>query len=186
MENVLLILTNDFEEIEALSVVDILRRANIKCDMCSVKNIDVIGAHGITVKADFTIEELDEKNYGYIVLPGGKGAYDLKDNPKVIELVKSFNNKDKTIAAICAAPIVLNEADIIKGKKITSYPSVKENLLGCEYKEDKVVEDGKLITSRGPATVMEFALKLVENIAGKEEMDKLSEAMLFNLTDHLR
>lgn len=182
MKSVVLFLANGFEEIEALTVVDTLRRANIKCDMCAIGEIKVTGAHGIAVEADLTIENLNSETYDCLVLPGGMpGTIGLKENSRIIELVKSFYSEDKLVAAICAAPIVLNEAGIIKGKKLTSYPGVKEQLIGCEYKEDITVMDGNLITSRGPATSMEFSFRIVEKLASKEIADKLREGMLYNL-----
>lgn len=182
MKSVVLFLANGFEEVEALTVVDTLRRANIKCDMCSIGNMKVMGAHGIAVDADLIMEQLNSESYDCLVLPGGMpGTINLKEDLRIINLVKKFNESNKIIAAICAAPIILNEADIIKSKKITSYPGVKEQLVGCEYKEDIVVEDGNLITSRGPATAMEFSFRLVERLVGKETADKLREGMLYNL-----
>lgn len=184
MKNVVLFLSNGVEEIEAIAIVDILRRANIKCDMCSNGEIKIIGAHNIAFDADLTIKEINAEDYDCLVLSGGMGnVISLKEDPRVIEIVKSFDKQNKIIAAICAAPIILNKADVIKGRKITSYPSVKDQLIGCDYQEDIVVEDNNFITSRGPATAMEFALKIAERLAGKDVTDKLREGMLFNLVE---
>lgn len=185
MRNSVIFLANGFEEIEALTVVDVLRRANLRCDMCSIADIEVTGSHGITIKADIIISDLVHENYDCIILPGGMpGAKNLKENGKIIDLVKSFNLDGKLVAAICAAPIVLKEADIINDKKITSFPGVKLELIGCDYQEEIVVEHDNLITSRGPATALEFALKLVENLAGKEISDKLRQVMLVDFVEN--
>ena len=121
MKKVAVMLANGFEEIEALTVVDIIRRANITCDMFSISGMEVKGAHDIVVKADKLISE-EVKEYDVIVLPGGMpGATNLRDNEEVIDLVKWFNDNKKIVAAICAAPIVLGKAGIIEGKKVTSY-----------------------------------------------------------------
>ncbi len=107
----------------------------------------------------------------------------LKENSRIIELVKEFNEKGKFIAAICAAPIVLNEAQVITDKKITSFPGVKDELLGCKYQNEIVVQDGNLITSRGPATAMAFSLKIVENLTSEVVSNKLKADMLVNLLE---
>ncbi|AJA47812.1 DJ-1 family protein [Clostridium pasteurianum DSM 525 = ATCC 6013] len=187
MTDVLLFIAEGFEEIEALTVVDILRRANIKCDTCSLQGNYVKGAHGIEVKADKSIEKIDKNQYGAVVLPGGMpGAKNLKENKKVIEIVQSFYNDNKIVSAICAAPVVLKEANVHRGNKITSYPSFKEELLEAEYLESIVAEDKNLITSRGPATAIYFGLKLAEKIAGKDAADKLREEMLLNFVEKNR
>lgn len=179
MKSAVVFLADGFEEIEAITVVDVLRRANVKCHICSLSNLDVIGSHKISIKADFKIGEKHFNEYDCLVLPGGMpGSETLKNNSNIIELVKEFNSKDKIVAAICAAPIVFNEANIIKGRNITSYPGVKEQLIGCRYLEDTVVQHNNLITSRGPGTALAFALKIVENLCSKEEVDKLKEFMI--------
>mgnify|MGYP001085956811 CR=1 FL=1 len=180
MKNIAVLLAEGFEEIEALTVVDILRRAEENCEMVSVDKIDVKGAHNIIVKADKIIND-EIKNYDLIVLPGGMpGAKNLRDNEKVIELVKHFNEENKLIGAICAAPIVLAKADIIAGKKITSYPGYENELNKGTYIEDAtVVVDGNIVTSRGPATAIEFSYKLLE-LLGNDSYKKLSEAMMYD------
>lgn len=185
MKNSVIFLANGFEEIEALTVVDVLRRANLKCDMCSLMDIEVTGSHGITIKANLIISNLISQHYDCIILPGGMpGAKNLKENKKIISLVKSFNRDGKLVAAICAATIVLKEADIIEDKKVTSFPGVKPELVGCDYQEEIVVQDDNLITSRGPATALEFALKLVENLSGKEVSQGLREEMLVDFVEN--
>mgnify|MGYP001076531583 CR=1 FL=1 len=162
MKKVAVMLDDGFEEIEALTVVDIIRRANITCDMFSVSSMEVKGAHDIVVKADKLISE-EVKEYDVIVLPGGMpGATNLRDNEEVIDLVKWFNDNKKIVAAICAAPIVLGKAGIIEGKKVTSYPGFEDELVKGSYLEEHVVVDGNIITSRGPATAMLFAYKILE------------------------
>lgn len=184
MINVLLFIADGFEEIEALTVVDVLRRVNINCDMCSLGGIYVKGAHHIEVKCDKVIDEIHRDEYDAIVLPGGMpGAKNLKENEKVIDIVKDFYKNNKIVSAICAAPIVLKEADICSGNKMTSYPSFKEELKYCTYVEDIVVEDKNIITSRGPATALYFALKLVERLGKHQEADKLREEMLLKFVE---
>jgi len=179
MKNVAVILAEGFEEIEALTVVDIVRRAGEHCDMISIKEKEVIGAHNIKVLADIIISD-EIKNYDLIVLPGGMpGSINLKENGKVIELVKYFNDENKLIGAICAAPIVLAKAGIIKNKNITSYPGFEEELSEGNYiTEEKVVVDNNIITSRGPATAIEFSYKLLE-LLGNDSYKALSKGMMY-------
>jgi len=185
MKKVAIILADGFEEIEALTVNDILRRAGIISDLVSIDKELVKSAHNLNVKADRIIDE-NIKDYDMVVLPGGlPGADNLAQNEIVIDIVKIFNeNEDKYIAAICASPaIVLKAAGIEKNKYITSYPGEKfESLLEeANYLDELVVVDGNLITSRGPATTMLFAFKLVDVLGG--DSDKLKEDMLWNMLE---
>lgn len=179
MKKVAVMLAQGFEEIEALTVVDIVRRAGITCDTVSISGKEVKGAHDIVVIADKIISD-EIKDYDLIVLPGGMpGATNLRDNSKVIEFVQWFNNNKKLVGAICAAPIVLGRAGVIEGKNITSYPGFQNELSAGNYKEEAVVVDGNIITSRGPATAMAFSYKLLEAL-GYEETEKISTGMLYN------
>ena len=178
MKKVAVFLAEGFEEIEALTVVDIMRRANVYCDMVATKELEVKGAHNIFVKADRDFGE-DLKDYDLIVFPGGlPGATNLRDDKRITDLAKYFYENNKLVAAICAAPIVLAKADIITGRNITSYPGFEEELKGCNYTENKVEVDGNIITSRGPATAMEFAYKLLE-VLGEESYKTISAGMLY-------
>lgn len=181
MKKVALLLANGFEEGEALFVVDILRRANITCDMVSIKDKGVTGSHSITVLADKLIQEIHSNDYDMIVLPGGQpGADNLRDSKEVITLIQEMNQKNKLIAAICAAPQVLEKARINQNKKVTSYPAEKyrEILKESNYQEELVVVDNNIITSRGPATTLPFAYQLVEILGGNSK--ELKEKMLYN------
>ena len=179
MSKVAVILADGFEEIEALTVVDVLRRAKIECDTISINKIEVTGAHNISVKADSIISD-KLKEYDLIVLPGGMpGSTNLRDNNKVIEIVKYFSENNKLIGAICAAPIVLAKADVIDGRTITSYPGYEEELSKANYISDKiVVEDGNIITSRGPATALEFSYKLLKKLGVSYK--ELSDGMMYD------
>ena len=185
MKKVAVLLADGFEEIEALTVVDVLRRARITCDMVSILNEQVRGAHNILVKADKIMGD-DIDNYDMIVCPGGlPGAQYLSENEKVLEVIRKFDKKDdKYIAAICAAPaMVLKEAGIEKDRYITSYPGEDfETLLeNSNYVEELVVVDKNLITSRGPATALLFAYKLVDLLGG--DSNSLKEGMLWNMVE---
>lgn len=185
MKRVAVLLANGFEEIEALTVVDVLRRAGIVCDMVSIDEEIVTGAHNIIVKSDKVLSN-EIKEYDMIVLPGGlPGAENLAKNSNVIELIKEFNNdKNKYIGAICASPaLVLPEVEIEEDRYITSYPDEEyEKLLEkANYVEELVVVDGNLITSRGPATTLLFAYKIVDILGGNS--DNLKAGMLWNMLE---
>lgn len=176
MTKVALMLAQGFEEIEALTVVDVLRRADITCHMVGL-DAQVTGSHGITVTAD-TVFTGSLDDYDMIVLPGGMpGAAHLRDHEQLIQELKTFAVKDKYIAAICAAPLALERVGLLKGKNFTCYDSVSEQIADGNYQKESVVQDGKLITSRGPATALAFSYALVAALGG--DADQLRQAMLY-------
>lgn len=178
MKKVIVVLADGFEEIEALTAVDILRRADIKTDICSTECEYVRGAHNITVKADTFISDINE-DYDMIILPGGMpGTFNLMKNRELMNLIRKYNNNNKFIAAICAAPKVLNKAEVLSGKKITSYPGALNSFDDFTYSEENVVKDKNIITSRGPGTAMEFALKIVEVLQGIDRVELLRKDLL--------
>ena len=151
-----------FEEVEGLTVVDMLRRLGIDCDIVGKKDY-VSGSHNITVKSDRLLAEIMEEDYDAIILPGGlPGATNLRDDERVIDILKQMNKRKKIVAAICAAPIVLERAGLLEGKEFTAYPGFEEKIRGGKFKELFVVRDENIITSRGPATSMEFAFSVAE------------------------
>lgn len=180
MKKVLLFLAEDFEEIEALTVVDVLRRAGVQCDMCALKGEYVKGSHGIEIKSDINLDNVEARIYDAIVLPGGPGTDNLKNNVRVLQLVKDFYMSGRLTAAICAAPTVLAEAGIVNGHNITSYPGVKDYLNNCIYKEDIIVIDHNLLTSRGPATALPFSFAILEALGLEKDAEELKEGMLYN------
>lgn len=182
MKKVLVLLANGFEVIEALSVVDVCSRAGVICHTCGITSKEVKSSHGVTVICDRLLDHGDLMNYDAIVLPGGMpGATNLRDNIKVIELVKEYNSSNKIVAAICAAPIVLERAGIIDGKRVTSYPGFNSKLDHCIYKDDEaVVVDENIITSRGPATALMFALEIINQLGYIKEVENIKEGMLIN------
>lgn len=176
-------LAEGFEEIEAFTVVDLLRRAGIETETVSVTGkLPVTGAHGIDVIADVLFDDASYGSCEMIVLPGGlPGATNLDGHDGLREKLYSFNNQEKWIAAICAAPLVLGHAGILKGKKATCYPGFEKELDGAEISPGNVVSDKKVITSRGPATAMDFALKIVSELKGKEAADEVAAGLLYAL-----
>ena len=182
--NVIVFLADGFEEVEALTVVDYLRRVEgITVDTVSIgEGLQVLGAHNIEVKADKNIKTIqDSSNYDALVIPGGMpGATNLRDDKDVIKLVKSVNERGKLVAAICAGPIVLEQAKVLDDKEITSYPGFEESFPKSTYKEDGVVIDGNIITSRGPAKAIDFAIEIVKYLAGEKQAEELKADILYN------
>lgn len=180
MKKVLVMLAEGFEEIEAITVVDILRRANVVCDMCSINKEHVKGTHGILIKSDCCIDDINANEYDAIVLPGGlPGANNLNDD-RVKLFVKELNKEEKIVAAICAAPETLEAFGILKGKKCTSYPGFIKNRNDIIYIEDIVVKDNNIITSRGPATSIAFGLEILKALGYEKEFNDLKEGMMVN------
>ncbi|NLB41601.1 MAG: DJ-1/PfpI family protein [Clostridiales bacterium] len=179
---IIVFLANGFEEVEALTVVDYLRRMDIIVDTVSITNeTKVKGAHDITVLADKILDSIQDLNsYDAVVIPGGlPGATNLRDESKVIDIVKTMNQNNKLTAAICAGPIVLERAGIIEGKKVTSYPGFQNHLTGAIYQEQAVVKDGNIITARGPALAVDFAIEIVKYLLGDEKASKLKAGILY-------
>ena len=176
MAKVAVILADGFEEIEALTVVDVLRRANITCHMVGFE-ARVTGSHDIQVQADRVFDG-DLSEYDMIVLPGGMpGSAHLRDNEQLIAELQKCEQVGKKVSAICAAPIVLNRAGLLKDKEFTCYDGVQEQIADGHYRKETVVVDGQLTTSRGPATALAFAYNLVEQLGGNA--NALREAMLY-------
>lgn len=172
MKKFLVLVANGNETIEVLTVVDYLRRADIKVDIASTEeDLYLLTSHDVTYKADIMFDEIKEDDYFGLYIPGRtKGAYSLRDNEKVLDLVRRFDDEEKIIAAICAGPVVLNEAGILSNKKATSFPSMKDEMDKTKtYVDDEiVVTDGNITTSRGAALTNYLALKLIEIIKNKE------------------
>lgn len=179
---VLLFLAHGFEEVEALTLVDYLRRMDIVVDTVSIKkDLKVKGAHDIWVMADKFIDDIENINsYKGAIIPGGlPGATNLRDDSRVIDIIKEMNENDKLVGAICAGPIVLERAGIIKGKNLTSYPGFEEDLKDGNHLGENVVRDGNMITSRGPALAVDFAIEIVEYLLGEEKAEELKKDILY-------
>lgn len=179
MSKVLIPLAEGFEEIEAVTNIDVLRRAGIEVVTVSLNSLKVRGDHGILITADKKIAQVNVDEFDGILLPGGMpGADNLRNNAKVLDYVKKINDKGGLVAAICAAPIVLEAADLLDGKRATSYPGFDKEMQSCKYLEDRVVRDGNIITGRGPGVAMEFALTIVEYLKDKKAAEELKRSML--------
>lgn len=174
-------LAEGFEEVEALTAVDVLRRAEIDVKTVSVTgNKNVTGTHGVNVEADILYEESDYEKCEMIVLPGGMpGSTNLEAHEGLAAHIKCFAKSGKKLAAICAAPMVFGTCGILGGKKATIYPGMEDCLKGAEATGEAVTVDGNIITGQGPALAMEFALTLVEVLKGKESADEVAADLLY-------
>ena len=176
-KRVMVPLADGFEEIEAFTIVDVLRRAGIETDTVSIRGSVVQSSHGIRVMVDTRIDMIDPDTYNAIVLPGGSPGYvNLGKSSKLIEILKKFNNQGKLIAAICGAPLILAEHGLLDDKRATVYPGFERKL--SYPRGNKVVVDGNIITSQGPGTAMEFALKVVEMLVGRGEAMRLRNELV--------
>ena len=168
MAKVLVPLAQGCEEIEAVTVIDILRRAGVEVVSASLDGQPILASRGVVLIADATLDAVLHDHFDMIVLPGGQpGSNNLKADQRIITLLQQMALQGKYLAAICAAPSVLASAGLLDGKQATSFPGVLDAFSQIIKQSDAVVEDGKLITSRGPGTAMNFALTLVERLAGK-------------------
>ena len=186
MPKVLVPLAPGCEELEAVTIIDLLRRADIQVVTASLDFgsdvLPVTASRGVVIIPDMTLETALLIDFDMLVLPGGlPGADHLDNDPRIHLLLKQMANDSKYTAAICAAPKVLAHANLLEGKAATSYPGFldKMTLSQTQIKQDAVVLDGKIITSRGPATAMAFALTLVELLAGKNKRDSVAQGLLY-------
>jgi 4-methyl-5(b-hydroxyethyl)-thiazole monophosphate biosynthesis len=179
MKNVLLLLADGFEEIEAITPIDILRRAGVNVTVAALKGKEVVGAHSIVVSADIDLKSVINNNFDMVILPGGGGGTaNLAASEDVLNLLARYEKEGRYIAAICAAPTVLAKAGVAKETPLTSYPSVESTFDPKFYSTDKVVSSGKFITSRSPGTTMDFSIELVRILAGEEMAKKLKSDLV--------
>jgi 4-methyl-5(b-hydroxyethyl)-thiazole monophosphate biosynthesis len=184
MAKALVFLASGFEEIETVTIVDVLRRAGVEVTVAGLAPNVTEGKHGMKIVPDKSIDDVTVEDFDAFVVPGGNPGYkNLRKDPRVIAMVKKAFNSNKIVAAICAGPTVLSDAGILEGKACTIYPGMDEELEkgGGKPKHDIVVVDGNIITSRGPATALPFALKLAEKLAGKQAAEAVSKKTLANI-----
>lgn len=179
-----LFLANGFEEIEALATLDILRRLGLEVETVSITGTRLIrGAHGIPVMVDTLYRKGTLTSSDGFILPGGMpGAKNLMASESLKRAIQAHHREGKLIAAICAAPIVLANAGILEGRKVTCYPGFEEQLTGAVVKNDMVVVDGNLITGKGPGAAMPFAFAIANKFLRKQKIDKVKFDMLLDLT----
>ena len=181
MSKIGIFMANGCEEIEGLTVVDIVRRAGIEIETISITDENkVTSSQEITFETDTTKDKADFASYDGIVLPGGMpGTTNLGADETVNKVIKEFAQEGKLVCAVCAAPSVLGLAGILEGKKATCYPGYEDKLLGATFTEEKVAVDGNVITSRGLGTTIPFALEIVRYLSGDEVAESIAQKIIW-------
>ena len=178
MASVLVPLAQGCEELEAVTVIDLLRRAGIGVVTAGLDDRPVRASRGTVLIPDVTLNQAATQKYDMIVLPGGlPGADNLNDDPRIHGLLKEVAETGGYTAAICAAPKVLARGGLLQGRRVTSFPGALSGFEGFDYSDSPVVQDDRVITSRGPGTAMDFALVLIENLVGREKRDEVEAAL---------
>lgn len=182
MANTAIFLADGFEEIEALTVVDLLRRAGIEIEMASIMGRkNVTGSHNICVEADMLLEDVDFDSIDMIILPGGQPGTRNLDNCQLLkDKISAFDKAGKMLAAICAAPTVYGKMGILSGKKACCYPGCEADLKGADVQTLEVTKDGNFITSRGMGTAIAFGLAIIEHFQGKEAAVDMGKKIVYN------
>lgn len=184
MANAMIFLAPGYEEVEMLTVVDMLRRAEIETDMVSITDsLSVTGSHNITIQADVLFEEADFDSAQILILPGGMpGTTNLRAYEPLCAKLREFHRLGKKLAAVCAAPTVLASLGILEGKKATCYPTFEDKLESGEYVKKPVVTDGNIITSRGMGTCIDFAGAIIEALTDTGTAENVKKAIIYNDT----
>ena len=181
MKRTAILFAEGYEEVEALTVVDLLRRAKIGCDIVAVDDgVEVTGSHGIPVGADKTLSQLVMEEYDGLILPGGlRGVNNLAADERAIDMLRRFAAAGKLTAAICAGPTVLAKAGLLQGRKACCYPGMEDQLTGAVACTDAVVADGSIITSRGLGTAIPFALAIVDHFADISLVERVKKGLVY-------
>ena len=180
MKTAAIFLTTGFEETEALTTVDILRRGGVEVTVVSLTGSqEVVSKNKIPVRTDAMFDAVKNENFDMLILPGGTLA--IKDHEGLQELVKKYHAENKLIAAICAAPAALGKAGVLAGKTAVCYPGLEKHLTGAKIGQNIVETDGNITTAKGPAVTPFFALKLLEILEGKAMADEVAEGFLIPL-----
>ena len=180
MKKIAVHLAEGFEEIEAIAIIDVLRRAGLEVVVVSItKKHEVTGSHQIQVIADLLFEEVDYNSIEMLVLPGGMpGSLNLKNHTGLIDLIQKFESDQKWLGAICAAPLVFGSLGILENRKATCYPGVENQLKGAITTGQNIEIDGNIITGKGAGVAIEFALKIVELLINRETANLLALKMI--------
>ena len=180
MKTVYVFLADGFEEVEALTPIDVLRRAGLQVITVSVMEEQVVkGAHGVPVVADALFADIDPEGADMLLLPGGMpGATNLDAHQGLSDLILTYAAEGKPLAAICAAPLVYGNRGLLQGKKATCYPGFESYLQGAEYTAAMVEQDNNFITAKGPGAAMEFAFAIVDKFCGAEKVQELKQGMM--------
>jgi len=176
MKRVLCLLADGFEEIEAVTPVDLLRRAGVDVVLASLHETTVTGRCGIRLTADGLLEEMDVEEFDVLLIPGGPGVAAMRMDGRAARLARDFHHAGKTVAAICAAPVILKDAGLLVGRRFTCHQAVRDEL--TDAVDERVVVNGGIITSRGAGTALDFGMALVEMLCGSKKAAEVSEAIM--------
>jgi len=178
MAHVLVPLAQGCEELEAVTIIDLLRRANIKVTVAGLEEGPVTASRGVVLLPETTLETVLDQNFDLVVLPGGLGGMQrLEADQRIAALLRRMTGQGRYVAAICAAPKVLVSAGLVKDREITAYPGVLNDQSEIRLSSAAVVRDGNFITSRGPGTALDFALTLIEILCGRTQRDTVEAAL---------
>lgn len=180
MTKVLVPLAQGAEELEAVTIIDLLRRAEIEVTTAGLDEGPVKASRQTTLLPDTTLDHVLDQEFDMIVLPGGlPGATHLQQDPRILQLIQAMNRNDKYVAAICAAPKVLSSAGVLQGRRATCFPGAlnEKEAEGIDLGNDAIVVDGKVVTSRGPGTAMDFSLQLIELLQGTDVRNKVEQSL---------
>jgi 4-methyl-5(b-hydroxyethyl)-thiazole monophosphate biosynthesis len=178
MAHVLIPLAQGCEELEAVTMIDLLRRANVKVTVAGLEKGPVTASRGVVLMPETTLDAVLDQDFDLVVLPGGLGgAQRLEADQRITALLRRMTEQGRYVAAICAAPKVLVSAGLVKGREVTAYPGVLDDQSGVRLSSAAVVRDGTFITSRGPGTAMDFALTLIDLLCGRETRDTVEAAL---------
>ncbi len=180
MKKIAVHLATGFEEVEAITVIDVLRRAGLSVTIVSMtEDLIIEGSHSIAVRADQFFREVDYRNIDMIILPGGTpGANNLDKHEGLKNKIMEFSRQNKMLGAICAGPMVLGHLNLLNGKMAVCYPGFEKELFGATIKKEPAVNDGNIVTGKGVGAALSFALKIVEILENREKADKLSKTMV--------
>ncbi|MCX7192508.1 MAG: DJ-1/PfpI family protein [Proteobacteria bacterium] len=179
MKTALVLFAEGSEELEAVTIVNILRRAGVTVTLAGITAGALRGSRGVSIAPDTTLDAVLHDSFDMIVLPGGQpGTNNLQADARVLKLVRQMTDQGKFVAAICAAPAVLAAAGLLDGKQATCYPTCLDGFPQVHLQTTAIVEDGRLITSRGPGTAMDFALLLAERLAGKAKRNEVEAGLV--------
>ena len=176
MAKILVPLAEGFEEIEAFTIIDVLKRGGIEVEISGLNGNIITGAHGVRVHTESRIVDIDNITHDGIAIPGGPGYKNLMNSDRFKKIVELMAKHDKLVCAICAAPLILAKMGLLEGKRATIYPGMEKEL--DMPRSDKVVVDGNFITSQGPGTAIEFSLKIVEKLVGQQQASLIRKQLV--------
>ena len=177
--NALIPLAEGCEEMEAVILIDVLRRASWEVTSASIATGPVTASRGVRLLADTAWDDIDPMKFDALILPGGGGGAErLRNDERVLAAIRDFDRSEKLLAAVCAGPLVLQAAGVLKGRKATCYPTLAEKLTDTSWRSDRVIVDGHVVTSQGPGTAMEFAVELIRLNQGMSEARRIADQLL--------